>query len=208
MLSGPLANGIPLGGIQSGDADLAKIPVVKPGRVPVYRIDYDDNNAQRRVQDVDPKTGEPWTTLDLGDVLKYILATSPSIKAENYKQLSEELGLSYATVRDWYTKGSSPNLESLSNICARLNMNPVQLFLQWEEFTHNLAQRHGAVFDRIAAILATPENAQKLLNILLEEKGLGILDSFLDHKSAELGVNPEHPVRSLNRPANRRQKKT
>lgn len=159
--------------------------------------------AQIRLGQTNPATGRPW---HLGDVVKYLLATSPTIRAKNVKQLSEELGLSYTVVRQWYREGTSPNLENLTVICERLNTTPVQFFLQWGPFNQTLAQRHGAVFDRIASVLVRPENAHKLLAILLEVHKLGLLESFLEYKGAELGVTPDHPVRSIERTAPSRKK--
>jgi hypothetical protein len=149
----------------------------------------------------DPETGETETTDHLGDIVKWILATSPAIPAQNLKQLSERIGISYTNVRQWFEHGNSPNLKNLSIICANLRTDPIQFLLHWPDFTTSLGNRHGMVFDRIAGVLSKPDHAEKLLAILLEEQKLGLLESFLDQKAAELGVNPDHHVRSLERPA-------
>lgn len=155
---------------------------------------------------IDPETGKKLVVPHLGDVVKVILATSPAIPATNIKQLSEQIGISYTNVRQWFHHGTSPNLENLSKICGNLNTDVIQFLLQWEGFAHTTASRHGVVLDRIAGVLSNPQHAQKLLAILLEEKSLGLLESFLDQTAAQLGVDPDHPVRSIDRPAPPRKK--
>jgi DNA-binding phage protein len=148
---------------------------------------------------IDPKTQKPVRVPSLGYIAKYILATSPVIRAKNIRQLAMEIGIPYTNVRQWFQQGNSPNMKNLSTIFANLNTDVVQFYMQWEGFSHTTASRHGAVIDRIAGVLSKPEHAQKLLAILLEEQRLGLLSSFLDQTAAQLGVDSDHPIRAISR---------
>jgi hypothetical protein len=109
-------------------------------------------------------------------------------------------------VRDWYKKQTAPNLETLTQICDRLGTDVVHFFLQYHEFNDSTRSAHRAVIESMASIVSRPESALKLLAILREEQKLGLVDSFLDQKSSELGVNPIHTIRSIGRPAAHRKK--
>lgn len=151
-------------------------------------------------------TGNPLTIPHLGDVVRYLLANSPLVGAKNINQLADILGLRQSTVRDWFKKQTAPNLETLTHICERLGTDVVHFFLQYPEFSDSTRSAHRAVVESMASIVSRPEAAAKLLAILREEQKLGLVDSFLELKSAELGVNPTHPIRSIERPAKPRKK--
>lgn len=164
----------------SGEADLQEIPEVK-----IRRTGAGPN---------------------LGDVVRHILRESPLVGARNIHELSDRLGLGYTTVRDWYKKGTAPNLETLSEICEKLGTDVVNFFLQYPEFTHTMRSPYRAIFDQMASIVHKPESAAKLLAVLREQAKLGLLDSFIDMKAAEFGVDPDYSVRSLERSAPTRKK--
>ena len=65
---------------------------------------------------------------------------------------------------------------------------------------------YRALFDQMASVVHKPESAAKLLAVLREQAKLGLLESFIDMKAAELGVHPTYQVRSIERPAPRRKK--
>ena len=112
----------------------------------------------------------------------------------------------YTTVRDWYKKETAPNLRTLSEICEKLGTDVVNFFLQYAEFTDTMRSPYRALFDQMASVVHKPESAAKLLAVLREQAKLGLLESFIDMKAAELGVHPTYQVRSIERPAPRRKK--
>lgn len=143
---------------------------------------------------------------NLGDVVRFLLRESPLVGASNIHQLADRIGLGYTTVRDWYKKGTAPNLETLSEICERLGTDVVNFFLQYPEFTNTMRSPYRAIFDQMASVVHRPESAAKLLAVLRELAKLGLLEGFIDMKSAEFGVDPDYSVRSLERSAPTRKK--
>lgn len=148
----------------------------------------------------------PETGPNLGDVVRLLLRESPLVGATNIHELADRLGLGYTTVRDWYKKETAPNLRTLSEICEKLGTDVVNFFLQYAEFTDTMRSPYRALFDQMASVVHKPESAAKLLAVLREQAKLGLLESFIDMKAAELGVHPTYQVRSIERPAPRRKK--
>jgi hypothetical protein len=153
------------------------------------------------------ENGQEITVPHLGDVVLYLLSTSHAIGARNVTQLAKELGLRQSTVRDWYDKGTAPNLETLTKICIRLGTDVVHFLLQWPEFSDAARTPHRVIFDRMASIVGKPETAEKLLRVLQAQQRFGLLETFIDLKAAELQVHPTYPVRSIDRSNGAQRKK-